>query len=211
MQNITAKDRKIIGILLSPSWLSGLVAVIAGLVISVGVIIAFNANNSSITQQLTSWQQSQPADAIKPFVRDPEANKPTLKNSWPLLIVWSIIGLAVYTIAATIIHSISKAEEVRESLGYVNANRDKIIKLEAEQILLRVLAAITLGILISLFIKTVVPYSITAAHASASDLISLTGALYALLSFAIVVVSLHLQTIFLRMSLGRIRLFSDVI
>jgi ABC-type antimicrobial peptide transport system permease subunit len=211
MNGLTQKDKRIIGLLLSPSWLSALIAIIAGLVISIGVIAAFTANNSTIQRQLVSWQQNQPAEEIKPFAPDPAANKPTLKNSWPLLIVWSVIGLVVYTIAGAIIHSISKAEEMHESLGYVNADRDKMIRMTAQQLLLRVLAAIGLGVLVSLFIKTVIPYSITAAHASASDFFSVTGVLYLILSFAIVVVCLHLQTIFLRLSLGRVRLFSDVI
>jgi hypothetical protein len=86
-----------------------------------------------------------------------------------------------------------------------------MIKLTTEHVIMRVLAAISFGIILSLFIKNVIPYSITAAHASAADALSATGVLYALLSFSIVVVSLHLQTIFLRMSLGRARLFSDVI
>jgi hypothetical protein len=210
MNGVTSKDKKMIGLLLSPSWLSALVAIIAGLIISIGVIAAFTANNSSVQQQLISWQQNQPAEEIKPFTPDPEANKPSLKNSWPLLIVWSIIGLVVYMVAGTIVHSISKAEEMRESLGYVNANRDRMIRLTAEHVVLRVLAAITFGILVALLIKNVIPYSITAAHASAADFFSSTGVLYAILSFAIIVVTIHLQTIFLRMSLGRVRLFSEV-
>jgi hypothetical protein len=211
MARLSEKDKKLIGMLLSPSWLSGLIAVIAGLIICIGVIAVFTASSSPIQRQLVAWQQNQPAEQIKPFIPDPNANKPTLQNSWPLLLVWSVIGLVVYTIAGTIIHSISKAEEMHESLGYVNANREKMIRLTAEHIILRILAAIGLGILISLLIKNVIPYSITAAHASAANVLSPEGALYALLSFSIVVLNLHLITIFLRLSLGRIRLFSEVI
>lgn len=211
MPRLTYKDLKLLGLVISPSWLSALIGIVAGLVVCVGVIAVFTANDSTIQRQLVSWQQSQPVQAPQPYVPDPAANKPTLKNSWTLLIVWSVIGLVVYIIAGSIIHSLGKAKQLHESLGYVNANPDKMIKLEAEHILLRVLAAISLGILISVFIKTVLPYSITAAHASAADVLSLDGLLYALLSFAMVFAGLHLVTIFLRLSLGRIRLFSDVI
>lgn len=211
MFRITQKDLKLIGLLISPSWLSALIGVVVGLFVCIGVIAVFTANDSSIQRQLVAWQQSQPVHSPEPYVPDPEANKPTLRNSWPLLIVWSVIGLVVYIIAGSIIHSVSKAKQIHESLGYVNANPDKMIKMEAEHIFLRVLAAISLGILVSLFIKTVLPYSITAAHASAADVLSVDGLLYALLSFAMIFVDLHLITIFLRLSLGRIRLFSDVI
>jgi hypothetical protein len=55
MHGLETKDKKIISLLLSPSWFSGVLAVIVGLVLSVGVIVAFSANNSSIQQQLVSW------------------------------------------------------------------------------------------------------------------------------------------------------------
>lgn len=209
MTPIGNKNRKTISALLSPSWLSGMIAVLAGLFLTIGVIAVFSANTSSVQRQLSSWQQNQPDKPLHTGALTVE-EKPSLKNSWPLLLVWTIIGLVVYAIAGSIVHSISEAEEIHESLGYVNARPDAIIKLTVEHIVLRVLAAIVFGVLVSLFFKSVIPYSITAAHASASDLLSGTGVLYAFLAFAMVAVSLHLQTIFLRMSFGRPRLFSAV-
>jgi hypothetical protein len=201
------EDKKLIGVLLSPSWLSGLLAVVIGLTISLGTLLAFSFNSSSVQQQLISWQQDQPAKPLHTGALV-STEKPTIKNSWPLFLVWTIIGLAVYSVAAALIHSISNAEKLHESLGYVNAQRDKMIRLTELQIGMRALGAAALGISISIFIKTVVPYSITAAHASAAEVLSVTGFLYALVSFAVIVICWHIVTIFTRLSFGRVRLFS---
>jgi len=209
MLKLSSEDRRLLGLLLTPSWLSGLVAVVIGLTISVGVIVAFDAHNSQLQQQLMAWQDTQPQPGLAtPGQSLPENNRPTLQGSWTLLLLWSLVGLLVYSLVATIIRSFVRAEELRESLDYVNAQRQTILVSTAKHLLLRVIASILLLILAAAFWRQIVPYSIAAAHASDTDLVSLDGSLYALLSFSLIVVSLHVQTILLRMALGRTRVFS---
>jgi hypothetical protein len=105
-------------------------------------------------------------------------------------------------------HSIARAEGLRESLKYVHANPRTMLASTAEHLLLRVIAGTTLVGFGVAFVEQVVPYGIMAANVSAADVISLDGALYALLSFALIAVSLHFMTILLRLALGRARVFS---
>src|SRR4051812_20164232 len=103
------EDRRVLGSLLSPSWLSGLVAVLVGLGITVGTILTFSFDTSAIQQQLLSWQQHQPSHALTTpdqFVSDP---KPSLQNTWPLLLVWGAVGLLVYVLAINVIQALSNA------------------------------------------------------------------------------------------------------
>ena len=209
MPKLSAEDNRLLKLLLTPSWLSGLVAVVAGLTISVGVIVAFEAHNSLLQQQLVSWEQTLPQPALTtPGQAVPQSNRPTAQNSWTLLLLWSLVGLLVYGLVATMVHSIARAEGLRESLKYVHANPRTLLASTAQHLLLRSIAAITLAGFAAAFVKQVVPYGITAAHASAADVMSLDGGLYALLSFALIAVSLHLMTILLRLALGRARVFS---
>jgi hypothetical protein len=202
-------DRQLFNLLLTPSWLSGLIAIGCGLILTIGVITAFNVNNSAVQQQLTKWQQDQPAKPLTtPDQTVTSEGRPKLKDSWPLLVVWSGIGLAVYILMASVVHSLSEAEALRESLGYVNANPKTALEITAGHVALRIVAFAGLIVLARIFYKEIIPYAITAAHASAVDIISITGILYAVLSCAIVIVSIHLLTIFLRLSLGRTRTFS---
>lgn len=209
MFNIDKQDKKLIGLLLTPSWLSGMIAVMAGLILSAGVILVFSLNTSSFQQQLIVWQQDQPERALtQPGTYVGSEGRPQLKDSWPLLVVWAGVGLIVYMITAALVHSLSNAAAIRQSMGYVHANPTKTLEITVGHIILRLIAAVALVIMVKIFIDQVIPYAITAAHASASDLVSVTGILYAFVAFAIVAVSLHLQTIFLRLTLGRARIFS---
>jgi len=209
MFKLNDRDWKLISQLLTPSWISGLVAIVVGMVISVGVLVTFELNNSALQQQLVAWQSTKPAPALtQPGQSVPENDKPTLKGSWPLLLFWSGAGLIVYFIAMGVIHNLTRAEELRESLGYVNARPERTVAETAEHLVLRLVAFVFLVILMVIFVKRIIPYSITIVHASASDLFSGYGVGYLLLAFALIVVSMHIQVIFLRLSAGRTRILT---
>lgn len=209
---ISQADKKLFGELLAPSWLSAMLAITVGLVITLGVLLAFSFNTSAIQRQLVSWQQSQPQKPQKVLTQPGQIvttdEKPSLKDSWPLLVVWAGVGLVVYAITAAALHSLSDAEALRESMGYMNAHPDQQLRVAAGHLILRGLALVVLVVLVYLFFKEVIPYSITAAHAAAVELPSLTGGLYALLAFLIIFFSIQFQTIFLRLATGRVRVFS---
>ncbi len=200
--------------ILSPSWISGLIAVFAGLVVAGGVIIAFSFNNSQIQQQLTAWQHSTPVDEKALATPDQvvqENDKPTLKGSWPLLIFWSLLGLVVYVIATSITKSIKDAEAFRESLDYVHADKHLLLQGAAQHIALRLTILGLWALFTVMFFKRVIPYSITAAHASAGELLSFQGVTYALVAFLTIALSMHLHAIFMRLSIGKARVFTNVI
>ena len=194
--------------LVKPSVMSATIAVLAGLVLTGGVLIAFATSNSSVQQQILAWRP-QPAQKTltTPDQTLPENDHPTLKGSWPLLIVWSAIGLAVYAVSVWIIHSLKSAKDLSEEVNYVNAKHKVQLETAFEHFVLRFVSFAILIVLSYLLVKQVVPYSITAAYASSLDIVSGNGLLYAILSFAIVVVTVHLQTIFLRLTFGKVRVF----
>ncbi len=194
--------------LLTPSWLSGLIAVTIGLAVTIGVILSYSFNNSQIQQQLANLQNT-PSPALTLPGQTPPSSNNTLQNTWPLLGFWGAIGLVVYFLAETVIKLLRDFAELKRELDYVHARRDIMIKTTAEYLLLRLVAVIIWLIFINVFFKRIIPYSITAAYASASDLRSLSAFLYELLSFSMIVFSMHLHTIFLRLSLRRPRVFSN--
>ncbi len=203
-----------LNVILSPSWLSGLLAVIAGLIVTGGVILAFTANNSQVQQQILVWQKTT-TPSSEPALTTPdevlqENDKPTIQGSWPLLIFWSALGLVVYVIAMFITKSIKDAEAFRESLDYVHADKHVMLQGAAIHIALR-LAIIGLWILFTvMFIKLIIPYCITTAHASAGDIISPHGIAYALASFLVIVLSVHLHAVFMRLTFGKARVLSNI-
>lgn len=205
---ISKQDQKLIGNLLAPSELSATVAILAGLIVTIGVIIAFETHSSAIQQQLVAWQPpSTPRALTQPGQVVTENDRPTLAGSWPLLIVWSLVGLAVYALTMAVVHSIGSAKDLTESMDYVNAKPELQLEVAVEHFLLRLVSVVVFVALAIIFIKRVLPYSITAAHAATANLYRPESWLYALLSFMIIVAALHAQTIFLRLSLGRARVF----
>jgi hypothetical protein len=120
-----------------------------------------------------------------------------------------LAGLVVYMIAAALVRSISEAEELRESLDYVNAKPRSALTTVAGHVVMRIVAVVLLIVFVVAFLHSITPYSITASHAAAADIWSLDGGLYALLAFALIAVSVHVGTILLRLSLGRARVFRD--
>lgn len=210
MSRLSEQDRRDLGLLLTPSWLSGLVAVVIGLIISVGVIAAFEAHNSTVQQQLIAWQQTQPQAPVTEPGQTVSASSLSsdLKGTWPLLIFWSVVGIAVYIIVAGIMHSLSEANELRREMGFVNAKPTAIMAETVAHAILRAFAGFLAIVFAAAILKQIIPYSITAAHAAASDLLTVNGALYSVLSFSLIFFSLHLETILMRLSMGRLRLGS---
>lgn len=208
MHKLSREDRTLINQILTPSWLSGLIAVIAGLAICIGVGVAFHYNNTSVQQQIISWQQSKPQRALTTPDQELEENdQPTLAGSWPLILLWSAVGLVVYAIAAYIVHSIQSAKQLKDSLGYTHTDRTTVIKSTIEHFLIRFIALLLFVGGCSLFVNRVIPYSITAARSAAVDLFSASGTVSFILSFASVTISLHILTVLLRLALARPRVF----
>lgn len=211
MHKLSSQDRELIGKILTPSWLSGLIAVVAGLTICIGVVAVFHYNDTSVQKQIIAWQQSRPQRQLTtPDQTLAENDKPTLSGSWPLIVIWSLIGLGVYSIAAYIVHSIQSAKQLRDSLDYANVQRETVIRDTIEHLVIRFIALILFVLSCSLFVNRVIPYSITAARVTAIDILSVSGLLAAILSFASVAISLHLLTILLRLTLARTRVFTTI-
>lgn len=202
------ENKQQIGQLIKPSSLSLTVGILLGLIVTVGVIVAFATKNSAVQQQLVTWQTK------TTHLTTPEENgsliendKPTLAGSWPLLVIWAMVGIGVYALTMTIIHTITNAKELTESMEYVNAKPKWQMEVALEHFVMRFVSLVIFVCLTVVLVKQVLPYSITASHAAALDVISLDGALYAVLSFAIIVCTVHLQTIFLRLASGKLRVF----
>ncbi|HWB39348.1 MAG TPA: hypothetical protein VG604_03870 [Candidatus Saccharimonadales bacterium] len=193
--------------LLTPSFLSGTVAVMVGLLVTVGVILSFEFHNSVIQQQLESWEAKNQPTLTTPDQTLAENDHPGLKGTWPLLIIWCGIGLAVYAVTMAVVHFLTGAKQLTEEMTYVHVDRGRQLKDTAEHLVVRLVSLGVLAALTIILFKHVLPYSITDANASADDFLSFYGVVYAFLSWSSVTFTIYLQTVFLRLSLGKARVF----
>src|ERR1700752_1631483 len=92
-------NQKILGILLTPSWLSAVICITSGLLASIGIITVLAYTHSSARQEAIAWgpiKIQQPLTT--PDQSEPGNDRPTLNNSWPLMVVWGLTGAVAYTI-----------------------------------------------------------------------------------------------------------------
>lgn len=202
-------NRRLIKSLITPSWLSGLVAILLALAVTIGVIVVFSFNNSLIRQQLLIFQNLQPLPTLTQPGGIAQTPTNSLQTTWPLIVFWGVVGLVFYFVVETITKVVRNVQELRRELDYVNVRRDSIIRSEVRFLAIRVVIVVFWIIFSAFFFKYIIPYSIMASYASASNPKSVDGILYALVSLFIIGLSLHIHTIFLRSALGRPRIFSS--
>ncbi len=208
--HISKEDKRFLKLLFTPSWLSGLIIVLAGLTVSVGVIVTFSFSHSSLKQYLQSWEQSRIHKSVVDVNQSSATINPTLKNSWPLIFVWGLVGLFTYAVAASVVRFILETIEFRKEMNYVHANPRSMLIVTIEHIVMRLVAAILLGMLGFEFMNKILPYAVNAASVSATNLLSVQGIGYALKSFIVTSLSVYIATILLRLMFGRARLTSSV-
>jgi hypothetical protein len=210
MANSKNIENKLFDKLLTPSWLSGLLATVAGLVVVVGVCLAFSSTGGALQQQLIDWQNVRQQSTLTVPGQTVEAPKNSLQTSWPLLAFWAVIGLIVYFIVEEVITIAKSTSELKEELNYVHARRQDLIRATVQRLLVRIMALVLWLIFIDIFFKRIIPYSITAAQAGNADLTSWAGLYYEALAFVMVAFSFHVHTIFLRIVARKPRVFADV-
>ncbi|HSX47380.1 MAG TPA: hypothetical protein VLF63_01255 [Patescibacteria group bacterium] len=203
-------NKKRLIFLLKPSWISGLLAVLIAFVLTVGVILTFNLNNSQLKQDLLSFEHtpsSQPALTLPGEA--PSTPKNSLQGTLPLVAFWGMTGLVVYFIVEYFVKIIRNTEEFTKELSYVHVKRNAMIKNAFEYIILRLVSALLWLILLDLFFKQIIPYSISLSHRAVSSATVVNSIMDGLAAFIIIVITLHLNVIFLRLVFRRARIIGS--
>jgi len=210
--NIEEKlSRKRFLAMLKPSWLSSLVAVLAGLFVTGGVILAFSFNSSQIQHQLISYESTsakQPALTL-PGQAPPNSAVDSLQNTWPLIAFWAVIGLVVYFVAETVYGLVSGAEEFSKELNYVHAKRTNLITSAVLDVVFRLILSTIWLVVIDLCLKKLLPHSIDLSQRAATEHNLTRGIIYGVESFLIILISVQVNIDFLRLILKKTRVFSS--
>jgi hypothetical protein len=203
---------KLVGILLSPSWLSGLVAVTLAICLVALTIASIHYKGSTLQIQVQNFQdqRSQATAANYNGIDNPTHGR--LVEDLPLIAFWSLLGLVVYMFAENIVTGLQHLNQLRDSLTYVHADRHKTLIEAVERLAIRVaVLAIWLPYIV-FFFHEVIPYCITTAEAAGAQSLSMfTAGGYVLLAISVFFVTTHLHAILLRLLLLKPRAFSSVV
>ena len=122
---------------------------------------------------------------------------------------WMMVGLMVYALLSTLGQTIAETEEKLKSLRYIHARKAQIEHDLILRLALRAIGVITAVMYGWLFVRLIFPFCVLASQIGFSNLSSISGWLYLLLSFGVLLLSLHAVVIILRIIVLRPRLYGD--
>jgi len=200
-------------LLLTPSWLSSVIAVATGLIVVI-IVVFMSQYQGSTYQKLVADNKEKQAQVnlTDDYANFDEISDNTFLDVAPLLALWGVIGVVVYLFAVNIVNSIKHAAEFEQELNYANTSRQELIKTAFLHLAIRVVVGVALILYILVFFHQLLPYSIGAAlAASAVGLLSLNGILYLIIAAVSIMVGMHIYTVLLRLLLLKPRIFSKAL
>jgi hypothetical protein len=203
----TGSNHKLLLVLLSPSWISSLVVIIASLTVVVGTVIALHFPGSSL-QQLVNDQHgtTPPALSTGSLAVNNNFSANTLIDNAPLFVLWGCVGLVVYFFATSLVNGLKEANEFREELGYAHTHRLKLITRAFEKVITRVVILIAWVFFVELTVHTITPYAIALTQYGSGAVGVADNIGYIALAFIIMTACFHAQIVFLRALLLKPRL-----
>lgn len=205
----SAGRSELLGVFLSPSWLSGLIAVLAGVLVVIGTVVLTHVSGT-LQQGLLglhlAYQQSSGAQTVS----NTFAQNTTLNNVL-LFVLWGAVGLAVYSIVQNVVQELSSADELMHELEYARTNRRDILRAVALRAVIRLGALIAWWLLVRFMIFKLIPYDIASARLSALHLTSASDWTRSILGGTVCMLGVQGLAILLRLLVLRPRLFGNEI
>jgi len=207
--NSNSQDPKYFRLLFKPSWLSLTFGIFFSLALVVIGFLTTKINNSVlgkalfITHNATSGVSSDYHTVINNLGRY------QIINDVVLFAFWGGVALIVYLTATHLIKSLKDASDIEHEAVTVKSARYLIIDEAIMRLTIRIIALISLLILIKITIHDVFPYNLSSAHALALK-VDLVNGLFTLISFLLMILMVHCLICCLRLLILRPRLFGYV-
>lgn len=208
-QLISRDDLSAFGVLLKPSWLSGLLAVVVSVAIVAGAVTLLHYNGSSWQQLITEQRQQTSEVSANSTTFENEVTSNVLVSSLPLLVFWAGIGIIVYSFLIAIMDVFRNALELKEEMHYVHANRRVLLQQAVFHLFLRGIFLATWVAYANFTLHAILPYVIAMSYAGSGGLGWLYNSTYLVGAVIIGTACLHLHTILLRLLLLKPRMFGQ--
>jgi hypothetical protein len=206
-------DRKLLGVFLRPSWLSGLISLLVGVTVIVSTILLTRVGNT-VQQSLLGLHNVYNASSVGRSVETVTNNfaQNSDLNNVLLFLMWGSVGLLVYSIVQGVAKELHDADRLLRELEEVPASRSSILHDLFLRAIIRLVSLACWWILLRFTIYELFPYTIAAAHISALNPANAGDWTQTLLAGLGCMLAMHGLTIFLRLTFLRARLFGgDII
>jgi len=194
-------ELRILKHLLQPSYLSATIAVLTTLIaIGSGVVSRLYLSTgwlADVLRTVTNSDQqvfsSSTSDGGSPL------------NAVLLFVFWSCVGLSVYFLVIGLVQAVREVRQLEQEMTFVHTNRRIILQTFFFRLITRVAGLVLVFVTAAIYLKTILPYGLTAVAAVE---LSLGGILTIVLATSISLVTIHLLAVLLRIVALRPRLFT---
>lgn len=189
--------------MLSPSWPSAVAASLIASAIMLGTVIMVRGKNSALFDGFFATQNAS-ISSYKTLTTSLAKNQ--IINNAPLFIFWLAVGTIVYLLAVKIYGVVSRTEELREEMDYVNVDRLSLIRSAVIESFIRLVGAGLWLAYLLFFFKTAVPFLLNMTRTAALSA-QPVDILYIGAFLIVMALSLYVNVVFLRIVLLRTRIF----
>lgn len=209
---LSGHDLNLLGSLLLPSWLSGLIVVLASLILVFGSIALLHYHDSSWQLVLPVRHQSS-SPLVKPGAEVPtdQTTANVILEDLPLLVFWAGVGTIIYSFAVAAVNAYSNIVNLKQEMNYVHADSRQRLRRATGSLLFRSIVLLFWVMYISFSLHLLLPYAVALAYAGSGTLGWLYDTAYIVAAIGLSVICLHLHTVLLRLLFLKPRLFGSVI
>src|SRR5581483_5158345 len=203
---------KLIVRLVTPSWASGLFAMLIGITTVIGTILLTRLGNST-QQSLLGLHAvySQSSLSINVNAVGQHLGSNSFFNNAVLFVLWGSVGLVVYSIVQGLVTEFKNTDDLLREMHYVHANRQTLVHDTTIRAITRLTALAAWWTLAWILLHKVFPYAIASAHLTAYHTVDTHNWLHTLLGFCYCLLSLHGLTVLSRLIVLRPRLTGNSI
>jgi hypothetical protein len=192
--------------LLSPSLLSGFIAVTIGLLVE-GTAVAIALSGSALNQELFSAHQASAGTFTDYHTILNNLGRYQFINDLPIYLFWIGNGVVVYLLTMWVYRGLAKGVRIEHELKYVHINQKSLLMHTMIDFCIRVITTICGLFFIKYSFDYLLPYALKTAHTFATA-VTIVNFAFTLLSVVLIIVACGVITVGLRLLALRYRLFS---
>jgi hypothetical protein len=206
--DVFTRNYRDLGLLITPSWTSGLAVALVSAVAVLGVFGRFIYNSSSLHAMQLQHEQvvSQGYHVVENNVADNN-----LLANLPLILLWAGVGLLAYGLFIGVFRIYKAAELFKDEVQqYMNIDKRALVRQTVLDAVIRMVTLIVWVLFLQFTLHFIIPYVVAVAYA-AGDLQGIgQTTLYLVWGAGILALALHIHVVLIRLFFLRPRLFGYV-
>jgi hypothetical protein len=200
-------SRQFARLLLTPSWITVVTSVVLALVTTAILFFQGYYQGSDLQQQFLQWRTTTDSNSPSSAASSLQHSTAGVVGYIELFIFWYAVGTVAYLLGVAIYRTIRSANETRQDSYFVNMSRSAFLRALYLRLAVRFVSVAGWVGYAVLTLKLLLPYLLGALHVADEHFPS-AGAFGLLIGSNLgLLLVIHVHVIFLRLSLGRPRVF----